>query len=299
MDGDGRDDCRRSRLGSSWRADHAREAAMRLVRAGVCALAAVLSVAPARAEHVVRWATTADAATFDPHAQDLLQTDQMIWQVYDALVCSDWQADLEPCLAVSWKLLDPQTWEFTLREGVTFQDGTPFTAEDVVFSLERAKSETSAFRPTLSNVVGIEAPDAHTVRIKLAGSDSVLLDPLRFVRIMSKRWAKQHGAERPVPPDDSSAYTFAHANGTGPFTLESFQAGVRTVLRRNPGWWDRERSPLDIDRLEQIKVATPEQGLDLLLKGGADFLDTPPLDQVARIAATPGLVVKTGGIHWI
>ena len=64
--------------------------------------------------------------------------------VFESLINYDWQGRLEPGLAVSWKRLDAQTWEMELRQGITFHDGTPFTSADVVFSIERAKAETSS-----------------------------------------------------------------------------------------------------------------------------------------------------------
>ena len=102
--------------------------------------------APAQAETVVRWVTTFSPSGFDPYAYDNIQT-RVQHQVFERLVCYDLQDKLQPCLAVGWKQVDPLTWEFALRRGVTFHDGTPFTSEDVVFSFERAQAETSADVP--------------------------------------------------------------------------------------------------------------------------------------------------------
>ena len=101
-------------------------------------------VVPARAENVVRWATPMPADSFDPYGHDELFTIWVNNLVFESLINYDWQGRLEPGLAVSWKRLDAPTWEMELRQGVTFHDGTPFTSADVVFSIERAKAETSS-----------------------------------------------------------------------------------------------------------------------------------------------------------
>ena len=89
--------------------------------------------------------------------------------------------EIEPSLAVAWKLIAPTTWQFDLRQGVRFHDGTPFTAEDVVFSLNRALSETSDFKEATSpSITASTAVDDHTVRITTAGPDPILPDQLNI-----------------------------------------------------------------------------------------------------------------------
>ena len=99
-----------------------------------------------RAETVVRWAPPEPAVTWDPHGADVGYTLYGQSQVYDRLL--DIRSDLRvlPGLATSWRLVDPTTWRFELRPGVRFHDGSPLTAEDVVFSLDRARDPTSDLR---------------------------------------------------------------------------------------------------------------------------------------------------------
>ena len=110
----------------------------------VLALLPTCLVAYAKAENVVRWGTPTPAETFDPYGHDVLSTYWVQRQVYERLIDYDSQGRLEPGLAVSWQPIDATTWELKLRSGVAFQDGTPFTSADVVFSFERAKAETSS-----------------------------------------------------------------------------------------------------------------------------------------------------------
>jgi peptide/nickel transport system substrate-binding protein len=119
-------------------------AMMRKIGAALAELtAATVLVAPAAAENVLRWASATDAFTSDPHAANHTPTLAETQQVYEPLVDFNSSYEIQPCLAVAWKLTSPTTWQFDLRRGVFFHDGTPFTAEDVVFSLNRAISETS------------------------------------------------------------------------------------------------------------------------------------------------------------
>jgi peptide/nickel transport system substrate-binding protein len=109
-------------------------------------LAAALLIActgPAAAENVLRWASAEGMPTWDPHGAQGRVAFQGYRQVYESLVMHNADMSLVPALAVSWRLVDPTTWHFEVRQGVTFHDGTPLTAEDVVFSIERARGPGS------------------------------------------------------------------------------------------------------------------------------------------------------------
>lgn len=264
---------------------------MRRFRAAIAAVAVGIAISLAgsvAAENVLRWASVGGALTFDPHSGNhgpsIIQQDP----VYERLLNTSARLEVVPQLAVAWRPVDPVTWEFELRQGVRFHDGAPFTAEDVVFSIERARSEQYAgYFADISDVRGI---DAHTVRITTRAPDALLPDRLRKLFIMSKAWAERHGVTRAA--DFKSAqetYATHYANGTGPFILEAFQAGGRVVTRRNPHWWGREHYPGNIDRIEFTPIAAPEQRLAALLNGEIDLLTSPPLDALDRIEGTPGL----------
>ena len=110
---------------------------------------------------------------------------------------------------------------------------------------------------------------------------------------MSKAWAERHGAALPSQlGDETWDYAEMHANGTGPFMLEEFEPGERTVLVRNADWWGLAQHPHDIDRIVQTRVDDPARGAQLLLARDIDLLVYPPPDQLERIAATPGLKIQ-------
>jgi peptide/nickel transport system substrate-binding protein len=252
-------------------------------------------VTPTRAENVVRWATPLPAVSADPLGHDELLTFWVQNLVFDGLTNYDWQGRLEPELAVSWKRLDALTWEMELRQGITFHDGTPFTSADVVFNIERAKAETSSQSGAVSSIAGVEAVDSHTVRFTAATANPIPWEDVGWLSIMSKAWAERHGAELPSQlGDDRWDYAEMHANGTGPFMLEEFEPGARTVLVRNPNWWGLAQHPHNIDRIVQTRVDDPALGAELLFAGEIDVLQSPPGDQLERIAGTPGLKIQKG-----
>jgi peptide/nickel transport system substrate-binding protein len=143
--------------------------------AGLTVGVALSGAAPAAAENVLRFmGADATAATMDPHAYANKDNKAATKHVYEALLDVDSNLTIVPQLALTWKPLDPTTGEFELRPDVTFHDGTPFTADDVVFSIERARAETSDFPAYVDGIAAVEAIDDHTVRITTAGPDPSL-----------------------------------------------------------------------------------------------------------------------------
>lgn len=251
-------------------------------------------VAPAHARNVLRWASQGDALTFDPHAQNEGPTNTATSQVYEPLVRRNARLEKEPSLAVSWRLLNPTTWEFRLRRGVTFQDGTPFTAEDVVFSFQRALAPSSDFKGYITSVAGVKAMDAHTVHVATRGPNPILPDQVTSLLIMPKGWSEKHSVARPQDyKNREETYAVRHANGTGPFMLSLREPGVRTVLAKNPRWWGLAQDPHNVDEIAYTAVANPATRVAALLSGELDFLLDPPLQDLQRIRATGGLKVAS------
>lgn len=253
-----------------------------------------LSPGSASAETVLRFSSQGDALTLDPHAQAEGPTIRMLGQIYETLVGRDPALRLEPALAVSWRLIDPTTWEFELRRNVTFHNGAAFTAEDVVFSLARAQSETSNFRSRLQSILRAEAVDDFTLRLITDGPNPILPNQLTSFFIMDSGWAAEHGVER---PQDYSAgeetYAVRHANGTGPFILEHRAAEEETRLRRNDQWWGLESYPHNLDRLVFRPIANAATRTAALLSGELDLTLDLPLQDIDRVKQTEGYKVQT------
>ncbi|TAL02795.1 MAG: ABC transporter substrate-binding protein, partial [Rhodospirillaceae bacterium] len=258
----------------------------------VCLFALCLG-SPSRAENVLRWASQGDALTLDPHAQNEGQTITFLQQIYEPLIERAPNLDKKPCLALSWRLVDPTTWEFKLRPHVTFHDGRPFTADDVVFSFQRALSPTSDMREIIGSVVSVQAVDPLTVRIKTKGPDPILPDEATNIFIMSRSWAEAHGVSK--PQDTAAAqetYAVRHAVGTGPFMLELREPDVRTSWKRNSKWWGMEQYPHNIDRIVYVPIRNAATRVAALLSGELDFVLDPPLQDIPRIETAGNLMVQ-------
>src|SRR3954454_9449039 len=119
----------------------------------VCMLAMLAAASPVDAK-TLRWSNRGDMQTTDPHSQNEGLTNNINQLMYEFLVGRDKKLGLAPELAVSWERVNPTTWRFKLRPDVKFHDGTPFTADDVVFSFERARADTSQLR-VYANAVGV------------------------------------------------------------------------------------------------------------------------------------------------
>lgn len=249
---------------------------------------------PAKAENVLRWASQGDALTYDPQGQNESPTNAAMRQVFDPLVGRGPSMEKTPKLALSWKVVNPTTWEFKLRQGVKFHDGTPFTAKDVVFTFNRAKSDTSDFKNVITSVTGAEAIDDHTVHIKTSGPNPILPDQITTIFIMSEAWAKKHNVEKPQDfANKEETYAVRHANGTGAFKLELREPDVRTILVKNPDWWGKDdpRFKTNIDKIIYTPIANKATRVAALLSGEVDMLLDPPLQDLARIKNTAGFKV--------
>jgi peptide/nickel transport system substrate-binding protein len=244
---------------------------------------------PAGAENVLRWASATEPLTFDPHAANHFPTIAANLQIYEPLVDFNSSSEIEPALAVAWKVIDPITWQFDLRQGVRFHDGTPFTSDDVVFSMRRGTSSTSDFKSAVSPITAVEAVDDHTVRITTAAPNPILPDQLNSIAMMSKRWAERHDALLPTAYGGKVDYAERHANGTGPFKLVSFQPGVGSVLTKNPDWWGLGQNPNNLDGIVHTVIKDPALRLEALLSGEVDFVSDPPLADLDQIERTQGL----------
>jgi peptide/nickel transport system substrate-binding protein len=216
--------------------------------AGLAAL--VLGATPIHAR-TLRWARSMDVSSLDPHAANTGPDILLAHQIYEPLIIRQVDGWMVPALAMSWALTgDPKVWEFKLRPNVRFHDGARFTADDVVFSIERARSETSDMKSLLSSVENVTKVDDLTVRIRTKGPDPLLPNNLTDIFIMDREWCETHGATRPPDPKaKEQSFAATNANGTGAYTLVSRQPGAQTRLRRNEAYWGRKEFPLEISEI--------------------------------------------------
>jgi peptide/nickel transport system substrate-binding protein len=248
----------------------------------------------------LRFASAFDPQSMDPHALALLYQTRVVTQIYEGLVNRGKDFKLEPSLATSWEMTGPTTWRFKLRQGVTFHDGTPFTADDAVFSIERALDKASQRKNQMLGISGAKKVDALTIDVTTAQPDAVLPDKFYLVGIMSKAWAEKNNV---VKPQDFNAKqeTFAvrNANGTGPFMLVRYEADVRTALKANPAWWGKGTPALaaqfgggNIDEVQYQVIQSDATRLAALQSGQVDFVIDPPFQDLTRLKADKSLKVS-------
>lgn len=250
----------------------------------VVAAGIVAAAGPAAAQKTLRWAAQGDAETMDPHGRFEIFTLGMLGAVYEPLVRFDADLKLQPGLATKWEQVEPLRWRFTLRPGVKFQDGADLTADDVVFSVTRTKTEGTGLAHTLAPVARAEKVDDLTVDFVLSRPYPAILTTLAFWYVMDEGWAKANGAEKPVnlrANQINPAHTAA--NGTGPYRLVSRRADQETVLERNPGWWGGRA---DVERVVFTPIASDATRVAGLVAGNLDVIDPLPIADVARIQSS-------------
>ncbi len=268
------------------------------MRPFLLALAACLALAAGTAAAATfRWSSQGDFLTADPHAQNEGINNNINYMVFERLTARDRKLALVPSLATSWEQLNPTTWRFHLRKGVKFHDGTPFTADDVVFSIERAQLPSSNFKTFAGAIGKARRVDDHTVEIVTPGPSPILLEHVNAIMIASRAWCLKNGAA--VPQDFKRAEeTFAsrNANGTGPFRLVSWEPEVKVVLRRNPDWWGiaAGRFEGNVDEMVYRPIKSDATRMAALVSGEVDFVLDPPLQDLARLKSNPQVRILEG-----
>jgi len=264
-------------------------------------LAAALSVscligAPLVQAETLRWARSGDSLTLDPHAQNEGPTHALAHQLYEPLLQRDMAGQIIPGLATSWRALDdnPNVWRFQLRAGVKFHGGEDFTADDVVFSVKRAKLETSDMKGLLNSVVDVRKVDDLTVDIETAGANPLLINNLTNLFMMDQGWTESNGSA--VPQDfanGQTTYAAANANGTGAYQLVSRTPDERTVLKANPNYWGVGQFPLEVSEIIYTPIQSAATRVAALLSGEVDFVQDIPVQDLGRVDATSDLKVVT------
>ena len=258
-------------------------------------VAAALAV-PAHGK-TLRWASQGDPQTADPYSQNEGLTNMFSQSVHDTLVMRDNSLRLVPGLAVSWQQVSNTVWRFNLRKGVKFHDGSPFTADDVVFSYDRAQHPNSQLRQYSVPVGKARKIDEYTVEFIQDKPNPVTLEHATTIYIMSRRWAEHHKVERPLDfKGKEETHASRNANGTGAWMLASREPGVKTVLKRNADWWGAKegRASGNVTEVVYKQVSADATRTAALLSGQIDFVLDPPPQDLARLEANKDTKVVRG-----
>ena len=237
-----------------------------------------------------KWANDGDVNSMDPYARQESFLLTFNGNMYEPLVRRDAHLKLEPALAVSWKQTGPTTWRFNLRPNVKWQDGTPFTADDVIFSYERASGPGSNIGSDFISVKTMRKVDDLTVEVETKVVDPIFVDQITAWGIMSKAWCEKHNAVHSADlTKNEENFATRNAMGTGPYVLKSRDPDVRTVLVANPTWWDKPKG--NVTEAIFNRIANDSTRVAALLSGEVDYVYTVPPQDVERIRHTDGMKI--------
>ena len=253
--------------------------------------AALLAAALPAGAAELRFATTSDPNTLDPNAGNSAPVFSLLINVYEGLMRRGRDMTLEPSLATSWENIDDGLgWRFKLREGVKFHNGEDFTAEDVVFSYERASSPESDTSSWFAGVTSVEMVDDYTVDIHTDTPNPVFPESISNWMMMDSGWAAENGAER--PNIEQGNYATLNANGTGPYRITGRQPGLQTQLEAFDGWWDDDIG--NVTEAIYQPVQNSATAVAALLSGELDLIEPVPVQDAERVDAAPGVDVIRG-----
>ncbi len=265
-------------------------------RKGLFAASAALILACAQGADAktFRWAFQGDVQTMDPHG--LFETMTLGFQnnVFEALVRRDKDMNLLPSLATKWENIEPEVWRFTLRQGIKYHNGNAFNADDVLFSVERIRSEGSDMKVVAGLIKEARKIDDYTVDLVTNGPNPILPLQLSIFYIMDREWSQQHNAVTAtnVKGGDEGNFANLNANGTGPFMLKERQPDVKTVLVPNPNWW----GTMDSNVSEAIftPIGQDATRVAALIAGDVDMAYPIPVQDWDRLESADGVQPLTG-----
>jgi peptide/nickel transport system substrate-binding protein len=224
----------------------------------------------------LRIATSYKLMTLDPHYANLNENTSLLSHIYERLVYQDEKLALKPGLAVSWSMISDTQWEFKLREGVRFHDGSPFTADDVVYSVERIRdflqSPSGGYRSYVTGIKTVSAKDPLTVIFETSGRTP------NFPLLMSSVFVMQRSGEGFQTTEDLNSGRASV--GTGPYKFDSWSSGETLRLTRNDDYWDgRPAWPTVTFRI----MESPAARVAALSTGDVDVADSIPARDVSSL----------------
>jgi peptide/nickel transport system substrate-binding protein len=257
-----------------------------------CIAGACLLGAPAWAQ-TLRIALASEPTAVDPHYHDLTPNNALATHIFDSLVLQDEKQALEPGLATAWENDGKSRWTFKLRQGVTFSNGKPFSADDVIFTFCRTlKNETKvsgSFADITGNFASVEAPDAHTLVINTTTPEPLLANLLSGLPILSASIVEHGPISYDIPKNCGVTGPWPAVNnfndgtaaiGTGPYKLKSYVRGSAIELERNASYWG-PAEPWASVRFVPVTNAGPR--LAGLLAGDYDVIEHPAARDLGRI----------------
>ncbi len=253
--------------------------------AAAAVAAALLAAAPALLAETLTIGFADPVSSADPQLNNHAGDRSLALHFWDSLVESRDGGKLEPALAKSWKALDDKTWEFKLRDDIKWQDGTPFTAADIVYSFERARSvpgTVASYTGALRNVESTTAADPHTVIVKTLTPNPMLPLEIASVYVVSK-----HVGEKSKTEDYNAGRAMV---GTGPYKFVSYVPGDRSIFEANPSYY----GPKPVwDKVVYRYINNGAARTAALLSGDVDVIDKVAVTDVEKLRKTLSVSVYT------
>jgi len=254
---------------------------MRIKTLLVVLLLSVVLALPAGAK-TLRFGFQGDIKSFDPYELNETFTLGFLNNVFEGLIQRGPNLEIKPSLAVKWEVMEPTRWRFYLRKGVKFHDGTPFTADDVIFSADRVRAKGSDLMSRLSNDTKVVKVDDYTVDFITPNPNPIIFAEWATWYIMSKKWAEDNKAVAPGSvTEGTESYATRHANGTGPFKLVSHDVGVKTVCEPNPNWWNKPTH--NLTQVVFTQIGNDATRVAALLSGQVDMAYPIPVQDMKRV----------------
>ncbi|MFZ4411015.1 MAG: ABC transporter substrate-binding protein [Paracraurococcus sp.] len=246
-------------------------------RAAHCAAALAFSLGPlaaARAQ-TLTMGVGAPVTSIDPHYHQLSPNTAVAHMIFDSLTTTDGHARLTPDLAESWKPLDETTWEFRLRRGVRFHNGSEFTAEDVAFTFARVPNvpnSPSSYAIYTRPIREVQIVDSHTLRLKTAVPYPLMPTDLASVMILDR--------ETHANATTEGFNAGPMAVGTGPYRMVSHRNGDRIEFERNEAYWGPAPA---WSRVNYRMITNDAARTAALLAGDVDVIDQVPTSDLAKL----------------
>ena len=250
-----------------------------LLRLAALAIAVLVPLASVAKEREVAIGLQAAITSFDPHYHNLSPNNAMMLHVFESLIAREPGGKLVPSLATSWKAVDDLTWEIKLRKNVKWHDGSPFTADDVVFTLKRipnVPNSPSSFATFTKPIVDVKVVDPHTILLKTAAPHVLMPSDLASFYIVSRL----HG-EKATTADYNSGKA---AIGTGPYKFVEFVPNSHIVLKANYGHWAGEQP---WDKVTFKILSNSAARVAALLSGDVQMIETVPTSDIAQLSKDP------------
>ncbi|MFN5047460.1 ABC transporter substrate-binding protein [Roseateles sp.] len=242
----------------------------------------------------LHWAAQNDVLTLDPHSQNHGTTSAILAHAYEGLTRYGKTYQIEPALATKWTQISPTQVRFELRRGVKFHDGSPFTADDVLFSFARIKQPQGTMQAYVNGIAEIKKIDSHTVDFILSAPNPILLRNIIDFRMVSKSWAEKNKSVN-LPDVKVKEETFAtrNTNGTGPYKITGWQPDQKISMAANKDWWDAANAS-NVDSVTYSPIKSDATRVAALLSGEVDLLTDLPTQDVAKLRADPKIAIMEG-----